>query len=393
MNDMLEAGMADHGGNAVLRAYFLNGDVRIFKQLNQFDFLKHVPLVYHTFQYGSKSQPQGELHQVASEDAVKILIGYARTGVYPVDALTAPEPLLLLPHVHAYHLARNLDVKDLKDHARGALSITTSRAISFSEPPVDLVETVRFVYQYIADAQRHEQHNLVSTLANYCFAALFTQGLDRNEDFIQALKDTPLFLQDLCKVNFERGFSEDCAQVIISLAHDAPPICSEPNPTTLASRDLPDEMYLDEDEADLMKQEDAEEIEDIASADEAISLADSTATIRPGVKGEDSDSDMDSKDAEKTAVAYGDTDTEDDNTAVAYVSESEDGFFMVRHPTPKPDDSTFSNIPMPSADMVLPHRPKTTQHNSTLGEAMSPPEVIAMPDNSNISDDEDYTML
>jgi hypothetical protein len=205
MDDILEAGMADHGANAVLRVYVPDGPVCTFDQLDPYQFIDCAPLVYHAFQYGHHSKRQADL-EAPSERAAKIFIEYIRTGRYPQDHLEDLEPIQFVPHVHTYIFARNLDMKELQTHAYGAFKVSTLRAISLGAPPTDLVDAIRFVYKHISNPRDQDLLKLVSALAEYCFETFTAQGLVNNDAFIQVLRDLPFFAQSLCKFCSDREF-------------------------------------------------------------------------------------------------------------------------------------------------------------------------------------------
>lgn len=254
MDDLsfLDAYLEQGQSNATLKVVLPNGKVReISDRICPFKFLDKCPLLYHAFEYGFQSRLQASL-EAPSEYAVISLLRYCYTGSYlPPQAEYGP--ILLLPHVETYKIAEDFDVAELQLLAHGNISLQVDFACSLPAPPQDLLETIRFVYRHYASQKARRQHALVDTLLNYCISTFLAHRLGEEAEFLKTAADVPDFRQDLCRMNMERNFEDECAQDIIRLCLDT--LQTQPcvRPTVLASRDLPQEMICG-DSVDILRE-------------------------------------------------------------------------------------------------------------------------------------------
>ena len=195
--------------NAILRAVLPDGQVcEISDRICPYKFLDGCPLLYHAFEFGFQSRPQASI-DAPSTSAVVSLLRYCYTGTY-VTRDAEYSPISLLQHVEAYKMAMLFDIPELQLLAHGNFSCQTDFACSLPEPPHDLFDTIRFVYQHFADQDSHYQHGLVNTLRNYCISIFIYHKLEENAEFLKIVAEIPAFRQDLCRTNIERNFRDDC---------------------------------------------------------------------------------------------------------------------------------------------------------------------------------------
>lgn len=211
MDDLsfLDAYLEQGQSNATLKVVLPNGKVReISDRICPFKFLDKCPLLYHAFEYGFQSRLQASL-EAPSEYAVISLLRYCYTGSYlPPQAEYGP--ILLLPHVETYKIAEDFDVAELQLLAHGNISLQVDFACSLPAPPQDLLETIRFVYRHYASQKARRQHALVDTLLNYCISTFLAHRLGEEAEFLKTAADVPDFRQDLCRMNMERNFEDEC---------------------------------------------------------------------------------------------------------------------------------------------------------------------------------------
>jgi hypothetical protein len=118
--------------------------------------------------------------------------------------------LSILPHAETYKIAEDFDVPELQLLAHGNFSCQLEFACCLPIPPQDLLETVRFVYRHYASQQARRQHGLVGSLLNYCISTFLSHKLGEDAEFLQIAAEIPDFRQDLCRVNMERNFQDEC---------------------------------------------------------------------------------------------------------------------------------------------------------------------------------------
>ena len=201
---------SDYGdNNAILKAVLTNGRVdHISERISPYRLIDKCPLLYHQFERGYQSRLQASI-EAPSRTAVIALLRYCYTGSYlPLDAEYAP--ILFLMHAEVYKMAEDLDIPELQLLAHGNFSCQIDFACSLPDPPADLLETIRFIYCYLASPQSRQQQVLVHTLLNYCISMFQYHKLGENVAFLEVVRQIPEFRQDLCRTNMARDFEDDC---------------------------------------------------------------------------------------------------------------------------------------------------------------------------------------
>lgn len=214
MDDLafLESYGAVEAGAATLKVVLPDGQVHhISDQISPFQFLDRCPLLYHAFEYGFMARLQASI-EASSLSAAIALVRYCYTGNY-LPACTEDIPGLLLLHAQTYKLAEDFDVPELQLLAHGNFSCQIEMACCQPTPPCDLLDTIRFVYQYFANGQQRLQNGLISTLCNYCISIFIYHRLGADPSFMQLVSELPEFGQDLCRTNMERNFEDDCEYI------------------------------------------------------------------------------------------------------------------------------------------------------------------------------------
>ncbi|KAH9871754.1 hypothetical protein J1614_006010 [Plenodomus biglobosus] len=230
--------------HATLKVVLPSGQVyHISDNVNPYRLIDHCPLLFHAFEVGHRGRLQATI-DAPSRSAVIALFRYCYTGNHLNSSVNNKDIELLL-HVHLYKMAVDFDLPELQLLAHGSFACHIETAACLQDPPVDLLDTIRFVYQYFSDEQSRFQHGLVATLRNYCISTYIYHNLGHSSEFLALVSDMPAFGRDLCRTNIERDFEDDCAGAIIRLppGHVGGP--SNVTGNTLASRDLPDEMLCD----------------------------------------------------------------------------------------------------------------------------------------------------
>jgi hypothetical protein len=195
--------------SATLKVVIAEGRVcHISDRVNPYRLLDTCPLLYHAFEYGSQTRLQASI-EAPSRASVVSLLRYCYIGSYlPPGAKFAPITLLL--HAEVYKMAEDYDIPELQLLAHGNFSVQVDCACSLPTPPHDLLETIRFVYDYFASPHARQQQSLVHTLLNYCISMFQYHKLGESVDFLEVVRQIPEFRQDLCRTNMERNFQDDC---------------------------------------------------------------------------------------------------------------------------------------------------------------------------------------
>ncbi|KAF1947859.1 hypothetical protein EJ02DRAFT_499002 [Clathrospora elynae] len=209
----------DGASNATLKVVLAGGQVcHISDRICPFSFLYKCPLLYHTFEYGTKGRLQASI-EATSRSAVVSLLRYCYTdGYLPTSAETGPP--LLLQHVETYKIAEDLHVPELQLLANGILQSKIDTACYLPTPPEDLHDTIRFVYRHYSHQQPRAHHCLINTLVDFCISVYIYHSLGENEEFLKLASELPDFRQDLCRTNYARNFKDECACEIIQLSLD-----------------------------------------------------------------------------------------------------------------------------------------------------------------------------
>ena len=66
------------------------------------------------------------------------------------------------------------------------------------------------MYRHYASQKARRQHALVDTLLNYCISTFLAHRLGEEAEFLKIAADVPDFRQDLCRMNMERNFEDEC---------------------------------------------------------------------------------------------------------------------------------------------------------------------------------------
>ncbi|KAI8937152.1 hypothetical protein NX059_006366 [Plenodomus lindquistii] len=343
--------------NATLKVVLPDGQVcHISDNINPYRLIDNCPLLFHAFEIGHRSHLQASI-DAPSKSAAIALLRYCYTGSY-LNPCVNDEHVTLLLHVHLYKTAVEFDLPELQLQAHGSFTCHMEAAACLREPPPDLLDTIRFLYQYFADEQSRHQHGLVATLRNYCISTYAYHKLGDNEEFLELVAELPAFGRDLCRTNFERDFEDECASAIICLPPNHTSASQNGVANTPASRALPDQ-----------------ELYDASPTQEIVSVTDEYNNT-----------------FEKLAGNCHQNDTVDASVAT-----------LVHRPR-----VTFSLGP-PSSDhdlssdedgFTVVHRPKAVPHHGAHDESMSSPElvpsvplnVLAATGGDYPSDDEEWTM-
>lgn len=197
--------------NAILRVVLSNGQVsQVSDRINPYELLVPCPLLFHAFEDGYDSRVQANIEAPSTAAAV-MLLRYCYTGSYlPSDFEFLP--ISFLPHAEIYKMAEDFDIPELQLLAYGNFTCQFEFASSLPEPPIDLPETIRFVYMHYSSNQARQQQDLIKTVLHFCVSAFVK--LSRNNDFLEVFRQVPQFRQDLCLTNMEREFADDCKQAI-----------------------------------------------------------------------------------------------------------------------------------------------------------------------------------
>lgn len=345
--------------------------------ISPYRLLDKCPLLYHAFEGGSQGRLQASI-EAPSRAAVIALLRYCYTGSYlPPGSEFAPITMLL--HAQVYKIAEDFDMPELQLSAHGNFSVQVDCACSLPEAPIDLLETIRYVYIHLASPQARQQQGLVHTLLNYCIALFQYHRLGESAEFLKVVHEIPDFRQDLCRTNMERNFEDSCAFEIIRLALDALQPQHGLRPNILASRDLPAVMLYDRPATPPHAPgpifTESHDINQGPSVPRHLSLAHRPKPPSVGAI----------IDRLREDSVYEDSSSEDE------------GFHMVHRPKPidpQPTSSNFSSShPRSSSDTLSPM-------NSMEHDPMSSPEIIPSQPidilaatGSNYPDDDDWTML
>ena len=198
--------------NGTLKAVLPDGQVcQVSDRICPYRLLDNCPLLYHAFEYGYQSRLQASI-EAPSRAAVISLLRYCYTGSYLSPGIEYA-PILFLPHAEIYKMAEDFDIPELQLLAHGNFSCQVDYACSVPTPPQDLLETIQYVYIYFASPQSRQQQGLVHTLLNYCISVFEYHKLGQSVDFLEIVRQSPEFRQDLCRTNMERNFQDDCEQI------------------------------------------------------------------------------------------------------------------------------------------------------------------------------------
>ncbi|KAF2852968.1 hypothetical protein T440DRAFT_391815 [Plenodomus tracheiphilus IPT5] len=229
---------------ATLKAVLPSGQVcHISDNVNPYSTIDRCPLLFHAFEFGHRGRLQASI-DAPSRSAIVALLRYCYTGRY-LNPCVESENTTLLLQVQLYKMAVDFDLPELKLLVHGNFTCQMEAAACLGDPPVDLLDTVRFIYRYFSDQQSRHQHGLVATLRNYCLSTYMYHNLGHSEEFLKIVSEIPAFGQDLCRTNMERDFEDDCGCAIICLPPDHIGALADHPTNALASRDLPDEMLCD----------------------------------------------------------------------------------------------------------------------------------------------------
>jgi len=148
---------------------------------------------------------QGMLHCIddSSPELVVSLLRWAYTGEYIPSAFYGDESLPLTFHLRLYRLAQRYDISALQLNIRGRILMECELACSNPRPPLDLVDSIRYLYDHLPD-----QQDIISTITHYCVSCFFLHGLNDNPHFLLLAYEYRQFHSDLCKANMDRAFQD-----------------------------------------------------------------------------------------------------------------------------------------------------------------------------------------
>jgi hypothetical protein len=150
----------------------------------------------------SNGHPQASI-EASSKAAVTSFLRYLYTGSY----LTSEEQdsaCSLLRHAEVYKLARDYNVPELQTQAYLRFLMDIEYSCSFPNPPLELCEAIRFIYNHLAGEQQ-----LIDNLVNYTVSSFHYHGLGKDDDFRQVAYDIPEFHTALGQTSLSRDFLDE----------------------------------------------------------------------------------------------------------------------------------------------------------------------------------------
>jgi len=91
-------------------------------------------------------------------------------------------------HVDMAILADEYHITDLVTQAKGKIFKELERSCSDPYPPIDLIDTIPYIYHHLADNQ-----GFMEDIAEYCVTNYYTHGLYRRDDFQRLLIENDTF--------------------------------------------------------------------------------------------------------------------------------------------------------------------------------------------------------
>ena len=149
--------------------------------------------------------PLGELRFTVDASSPAVVICFLRfiyLGKYVLDD-TDPEPRHLLLHTELYQRADIYDLPELQVEAYQNLAQDLELSCCYPQPPADLCETIRFVYQHL-----HTHQGLIDNILHYVVECFRYHNLSQNESFKQLFAENHQFSRDLSRMNMQRGFED-----------------------------------------------------------------------------------------------------------------------------------------------------------------------------------------
>jgi len=146
-------------------------------------------------------------HQHTIEDtvppAVASLLRYAYSSEYiPFELVNCAQSILV--HLETYFLALRYDYDSLMKQVRGRIILECEIACMSDEPPKDLISSIVFIYRHLP-----EHTEILDTIINYCISCFTRHKLHQGAEFLDLAYESKRFHHDLCRINRQRGFSDD----------------------------------------------------------------------------------------------------------------------------------------------------------------------------------------
>ncbi|KAH9877303.1 hypothetical protein IAQ61_002667 [Plenodomus lingam] len=231
--------------HATLKVLLPSGEVcHISDSVDPYRLIDRCPLLFHAFEVGHRGRLQASI-DAPSKSAMIALLRYCYTGT-PLNHFSEGQESTLLLQAHAYKMAVDFDLHKLQLLVHGNFTCHLEAATYLHDHPVDLLDTIRFIYKCFDNPNLRSQHGIIATLHNYCVSTYISHRLDHNQEFLTLVSEIPSFGQDLCRTNIERGFEDDCASAIICLPPNQTGSPADISVTESDSKDLTNEMICDQ---------------------------------------------------------------------------------------------------------------------------------------------------
>ncbi|KAK4997287.1 hypothetical protein LTR66_003262 [Elasticomyces elasticus] len=198
-------------GNACLGILYKDGSFENIRNLNLAAFRARCPLFALAFERtanGMKYHIEG-----CTQAQVTSFLRYIYTGNYieQEDAQFERCSSLLL-HAQMSKMAADYDQGELRSEAYVNIVEECEFSCSLPIAPIDLCDTIRYIYKYLASDQR-----LIETIVHYCVECFLYHKLGEDATFKQVAYDLREFLRDLSRINIARNFQDEAAMDIIRL--------------------------------------------------------------------------------------------------------------------------------------------------------------------------------
>lgn len=148
------------------------------------------------------------------------------------------EQLPLSTMLELFYYAGLYDFSSLLKHLDTDLRTRFAQLTPYAVP--ELCSAIDFVY-----SNPPIRSALARKLTEFCVMSFEGLRLGENKDFKQLLYSTPEFHQDICQLNFRRGFCDSGAIAIIRCCHDAPVKFPQPLFNGVMLDELINEMWND----------------------------------------------------------------------------------------------------------------------------------------------------
>lgn len=200
--------------DATLIALFPDGSVyRFWLLLSRIE--DSCPLLAASFEQGPSGEQQASI-EASCKEVVCDFLRFLNNGECHTDDQSS-----LLRIAELFKLAVNYDVQALQAKLILHWTETLDEARFALEPPADLCEAIRFVYEVLS-----RQEIFTDALLQYCVYSFKHHHLDTDAAFRKVAFDIREFHTGLCQTSFRRNFQDSGAMEIMGL-----PVC-RPNPST-----------------------------------------------------------------------------------------------------------------------------------------------------------------